>query len=121
MAKKKPKSKNNKAEDVEGVKKKLGVKDRLLVLNELLPKQGNIIDLTIAKDIRGKVAIGQAEMTKLEMKKTDEGLKWEDKGQIKTIGFSNAEIELLRTQVADLDKQKKITAELLDLCLLIKK
>jgi len=117
----KPKSSENKAKDVEGVKMELNIKNRLLLTTSLLPREGNIINLTLARDIRQKVELTQAEIKKYGVKPNESGgLKWDEKGWMKKVQFTNAEIELLKTQVNNLDKQQKINSELLDLCLKIR-
>ena len=116
----KVKANKNKAKDVESVKMKLGIKDRFDIINHLLPKQGNIIDLTITKDIRDKINFDQAELKKLGIKARKEGgYEW-FKESAKIVSFTNAEIELLRTKVTELDNQKAIPADMLELCLMIR-
>lgn len=119
--KQKPKASKNKANDVEGVKMKLGIMDRLAMTSDLLPKEGDIVSLTIARDIRQKVGFQQAEMEKIGMKTREGGgLEWKEEGKKKEFSFTNAEKELLKTQVSSLDKQKKITKDLLPMCLMIR-
>ncbi|MHC4122000.1 MAG: hypothetical protein ACYSSI_00370 [Planctomycetota bacterium] len=122
------KASKNKAEDVESIKKALSIKDRLMLLG-LLPKEGNILAITLAKDIRDKVVLTQAEMTKykVEEKISTDGtgrnisnLVWDEKGQTKKIEFTNAEWQLLKEQVEKLDNKKRVTPDLLSLCLMIK-
>ncbi len=119
----KPKAKQNKAEQTETRKMKLNIGDRLRVVNHLIPQEGDIVTLTIAKDISSKAILSQEEIKKGEVEGavTDgkSQLKW-GKDFTKTIEFTNAELELLRTQVALLDKQKKVTSELLDICIRIR-
>ena len=116
----KPKASENKAKDVEGVKMKLGIKDRFDVINHLSPKQGNIIDLTITKDISNKISFDQAELKKLGIKARKEGgYEWL-KESAKIVNCTNAEIEFLRTRVTELDNQKMIPADMLELCLMIR-
>jgi len=119
----KPKAVKNKAKNVEGTKMSLGILDRIMITSHLLPKEGNIIDLTIAKDISKKVVLTQDEITKYEVKGRDDGgLTWGKKGTAykKKIQFSNAEHELMKKQVELLDRQNGITSESLDVCVLIK-
>ena len=108
-----------KKEDV-GTKMKLNVKDRL-VITELLPNQDNIIGLTIAKDIRQKTEVGQIEATKIGLKIEGTSFIWDDKKEKdKTIEFTDAELELLKSQINELDKQKAIKSNMLSLCLKIR-
>ena len=115
------KASKNKAEDVETKSLKLSIKDRLN-LNEFFPQQNDILGQIMARDIYEKVQITQAEIKKIDLKSRPEGgLEW-NKGKVKdkTVEFTSAELEFLRTQVARLDKAKQITSDLLELCLKIK-
>ena len=117
MAKKAKKTVRRKTD---GRKMKLSVKDRVLMSNQLLPKEGDIVTLTIAKDVQDKIRISQDEMKRSGMKANPAGgLQW-DKDFKKVIEFTNAELELLRKQIGELDTKKKITPEILDVCLMIK-
>lgn len=101
--------------------KKLGVKDRLQIIAVLLPKQGDILTLTIAKDIQEKIEFTQKEIELIGLKpKEGGGFEWKEKGFEKEIIFTKAEMELLRNQINELDKQKKINAEMLSLCILLR-
>lgn len=112
--------KSKEKEAVVGIKKKLSVKDRL-TLSGLLPLEGNIINLTLCRDIRTKIELGQAEIDKINLKTEGQGLVWDvDKAKEKTIEFTGAEIEFLKTRINELDKQKKIKSNMLSLCLMIR-
>jgi len=104
----------------EGIRMKFSVKDRVLMSNQLLPKEGDIVTLSIARDILEKVKLSQDEIKRsgLEVNEASR-LRWK-KDFKKVIEFSKAELELLKKQINDLDTRKKITPELLDLCLMIK-
>ena len=117
----KPKASKNKANDVESVKMELNIKERLQLTNGLLPSQGDIITLTIARDIREKTQFSQAEIKKEKLETKDSRFTWDEKGQKKKITFSSAEIELLKTQIIMLEKKKEIKADMLLLCLKIRK
>ena len=115
------KASENKAEDVESKSLKLSVKDRLN-FNGLFPQQDNILGQIMARDINEKTQITQTEIKSIDLKPgPGGGLQWKaEKAKDKTIEFTGAELEFLRTQVARLDKAKQITSDLLELCLKIK-
>ena len=118
------KSSKNKAKDVETktIKLKLSTNERLF-FNELLPTQADILGQVIAKDIVNKIQLNQSEYDKIEFKKNPDGEGFVWKGvnlKDKTVAFTSAEIEFLRTQVTRLDKAKQVTSNLLELCLKIK-
>lgn len=109
-----------KSTKVENVKKALTIKDRFAVVN-ILPKQNDIITMVMVRDIEIRMAMTQAERKTHNFRKTAEGgWEWDFSEKRKTFTFSNAEMELIRSRITELDKQKKISADLLDLCLLIR-
>ena len=99
----------------------LDVEDRLRISTSILPQEDNIINLMLARDITHKVEFGQAEVKKIGLKSTKSGFTWNNKkcGK-KTFEFTDAELELMSTQINKLDSQSKITPDLLSLCLLIR-
>ncbi len=100
---------------------KLSVKDRLN-LKGLFPPQNDILGQIMARDIDEKVQITQAEIEKIDLKQRPEGgLQWDkEKAKDKTIEFTGAELEFLRTQITRLDAAKQVTSDLLELCLKIR-
>lgn len=119
-----PKASKNKAKDVEtkSIELKLSIKDRLS-LKELFPRQSDIISLTLVRDIIDKTQLSQVEIKKIGLKLAEDGrtITWNDKVAIeKNIGFTGAEITYMRSQVDRLDNEKKVTADLLSLCLRIR-
>ena len=120
---KKLKSSKNKAEDVETkpVELSLSVKDRL-TLSALLPTQSDILTQVLSRDIQAKTRFTQLQMKKLGLKPSPGGgMTWDAKVETATnIIFTEAEMTLLRAQVDVLDKEKKITPDILSLCLKIR-
>ncbi len=104
--------------------KSLKIKERL-VFPALLPDRGNIIDLTLSRDMRDRIALTQKEMadTKFECVTKDgkAQYKWDDTKDTGTeIDFSDAEMVFLRSQIDIFDKAGSITPEMLELCLLLR-
>ncbi len=106
---------------VESVEKALTIKDRFALLG-ILPKQGDIITMMMVRDIEIKVVITQAEKEKHNFRKREGGggWQWDLPKKRRTFTFSIAEMELVRTQIADLDRQKKVSADILDFCILMR-
>ena len=98
----------------------LDFKERL-VFNGILPDSGNIIDMTIRKDLLEKVILTQGELVKSEIKETEEGgYKWDDKkveSFNKTIDLTKAEMTYLKKCVKQLDDEGKVNQDLLPLCI----
>ena len=114
------KTAKNTKKKVESVEKALTIKDRFALVG-ILPKQSNIITMMMIRDIEIKMAMTQTEKNKHKFRKrNDGGWEWELPNKRTTFTFSNAEMELIRTQITELDKQKKISADLLDFCILMR-
>lgn len=112
--------KSTKVKSVESVEKALTIKDRF-ALAGILPKQNDIITMVMIRDIEIRMAMTQAEKDKHKFRKSpDGGWMWDLAEKRKTFTFSNAEMELIRTQITELDKQKKVSADLLDFCILMR-
>ena len=86
----------------------------------LLPREGDVMTLVIAKGIREKVAISPAEAKAagLKVNVTADGQmrsSWNPtKAKEKSFVFDEVEQRILSGQVKQLDKQKKIPASLLN-------
>ena len=116
------KASKNKAKDVENVKLELFIKDRMAVMG-MLPAQGDLITMTLAKDIRTKTELKQEEFKKYNIRDRADGkpgLMWDIEKKGVSITFSSAEVELLKSRIAELDKKKEITEEMLEVCMLIR-
>jgi hypothetical protein len=101
---------------------KLTVKERI-VLAQLYPRESNLLTQTLIRDVSRKVQMDQAELKEIDFKSSSTGFVWDGekaKGKDKEIEFSEAELNMLKDQVERLDKEKKISQDLLDLCLKIK-
>ena len=120
MAKKKVKASKNTAKAVESIKMEMVINDRLAV-QALCPREGNIITLTLARDIKQKTELTQADFKKHNIKPAPNGgLTWTVEKKGITVTFTSAEIALLKAEVDKLDKTSKITPDILSFCLAIK-
>ncbi len=109
-----------KEKNVQSIEKALTIKDRFALIG-ILPKQNDIITMMVIRDIEIRMAMTQAEKDTHKFRKIkDGGWKWELPNKRKTFTVSNAEMELIRTQITELDRQKKINADVLDLCILMR-
>ena len=101
----------------------LGIKDRLLLTGQLLPKEGNMLTMVVVKDIKNKTELSQSEVTEYGLKVVAEGgLSWNEEGNksVKEIIFTTAELSILKEKVDELDRNAKLTLDILPLCRLIK-
>ena len=98
---------------------KLSIRDRL-VFEGLFPKQSNLNDQILARDIRAKVEVTQAEVKKYNIRTRDDGggTIWDGEAP-KTVEFSGAELLFLKKQIERLDRESAIHPDLVGLCLLI--
>lgn len=120
--KRKVKTTKSRGEAVETVNLALTVQNRFAVIG-ILPKQEDIIGMMMVRDIEIRMLLTQIEKKKCNFRKQEDGRgwTWDLPKKTKTFKFSCAEMELLRKRVTELDSQKKISADLLDLCILIRK
>ena len=99
---------------------KLSVKERIL-LDRLYVQKGSMSEQIIMRDIKKKVDFTQPEIKKFNIVSNGNQITW-DKEKVKSIeiDFSQAELELLKTQVTELDSKKEITNDILDVCIKVK-
>jgi hypothetical protein len=98
----------------------LTVKDRLLI-TQLYPKESNLVEQTIVRDISRKIEISQKEQEEIGLKSVQQGFTWDqEKEKVEQVELSDIELSLLRDRVNALDAEKKITQQMLELCLKIK-
>lgn len=105
---------------VESVEKSLTIKDRF-ALAGILPKEGDIISMMLIRDLETKVAMSAAEREKHNFRKiSNGGWTWDNAEKRKKFEFSIPEMELIRSQIKELDSQKKIGMDMLDFCILMR-
>lgn len=106
----------------EETKIKIEFKERL-VFPQLFPMQGDLLSQVTVKEISEMVAVTQKEFTAVKWRAAPQGATWDvekAKSKAKIVSFTNSAIEFLKGQVDRLDKEKKITQDLLSLCLKIR-
>ena len=102
----------------------LTVKDRLNIF-QLFPVEGDILTQTMIRDITKKIEVGEKESKEIDLSVDNKNGRlsyaWDsEKAKDKEIDLSGSEIQFMRDRIDTLDKEKKITQYLLDLCLKIK-
>lgn len=93
-----------------------------LSLTEIYPQKGGLDTQMIVRDIRNKVELSKEEKKEISLRANADGsISWTEKEPIcKDVEFSFTEINLLKNQVAELDKERKINQQMLDVCIKIK-
>lgn len=95
----------------------LSVKDRLILPN-LLPKQGSMIDLEVISNIKENIRFTPKEIEQLKFKDLPNGgVTWNPKEDKPFDAiFENSEIKLMKQGIKQLDESRQITANQYDLC-----
>lgn len=102
------------------MKLKLSILERLS-FQKLYPQQSNLINQILIKDLIDKLKINQEEMEKINMKSEGSHVQWDNAhAQDKEINFTDAEINLLKSQIDKLDREQKISQDIVNLCIKIK-
>ncbi len=99
---------------------KLTVKERLII-SVLYPQQSDILTQVLVKDLQRKLDFTQEELKEINFRVEGHFQRWDkEKAKDLEVVFTEAELKLLKESVDKLDKEKKVTPELLDLCLKIR-
>jgi hypothetical protein len=100
---------------------KLSIVDRLQ-FTALLPKNGKMIEMEIAKSLSEKVRLTAREIELFELKDLENGsISWNPKtAKDITINFEDSEIKVLQKGVDTLDAAEQITLQIFDLAKKIK-
>lgn len=94
----------------------LSIAERL-VLPELLPRQGNLIEMTLSESIERKVQFSAEEISSCGLKSADGTVTWDPASDAgKEVAFEPAELELLRECYRRIDAEKQVTKRNLSLC-----
>lgn len=99
----------------------LNIKKRILILS-VLPNSASINDQAICKDISNKVRIDGATVALIGLREDEKNiLHWDvEKEEIVDVEFSETEKLFLKNIIDELDKNKLVTPDNLELCLEIK-
>lgn len=98
---------------------KLNIKDRLVILN-LLPNQGSILELTEAINIANQIKLSDEEKEAIDYKVNGNNVYWDINKNIEIdIDLNQDQITLLKNKVKELDSKKVITIDILNTCLKI--
>lgn len=96
---------------------KLTVKNRLVLLS-ILPAQGSLLTIRIARELLEALSFGEAEHRDAQIENLEGGgVKWKE-GAIpdKTVDVGPKAADMIRAALEKLDKEQKLTSDHLDLC-----
>lgn len=98
---------------------KLNIKDRLVILN-LLPNQGSILELTEAINIANQIKLSDEEKEAINYTVNGNNVYWDVNKNIEIdVDLNQDQITLLKNKVKELDSRKVITIDMLNTCLKI--
>jgi hypothetical protein len=102
----------------------MSILDRVSVKG-LMPKEANLIELTLMRDILKKTDLTQEEYIRFGITARPAhqggGLQWLDKNNEDTpVTFTSMEMEFLKSRIVELDRLKKLDSDVLSLCLKIR-
>jgi hypothetical protein len=91
----------------------LNVGERMIILS-VLPKEGSIITIKLIRDLISRLGLSAEEFVEFGIKQDGSSLKFNEKGQ-KRLDFElhDAEIELIRKSLKELDSKGKLIAEMI--------
>lgn len=88
------------------------IKDRL-VLQSVLPTQGNFVTMQMALEIKDRIAPKAEEFNELEFKFDDKGnANWNTEKDVdRDYNFSPSEVALIQKSLKDMETSQKLTAD----------
>ena len=96
---------------------KLSVKERLVLRNILAPQQSSLEDMIRIKSINDQIVLSSKDLDDIKYATVGNRSDWDEtKDPFKDIKLEKGEIELLKSIVAIIDREKKVTQDSLELC-----
>ena len=96
---------------------KLTLKERILI-QQILPQKGNMLEMLTIKSIVKKVEVTEEESKKFEITAKGNSIVWNAEGKDAKfeIEFSEGELKVLKDAVVEMNDKKEITLDNLELC-----
>lgn len=92
----------------------LSVRDRIILL-QVLPRQGNVTNLRIIRDLEREMGFSEEETTALKLESSERGVKWDKSSEVdKEIAIGEVAAKLIHDAFVDLDKRNALSLEHLD-------
>lgn len=97
------------------MKIQLNVLERLRIVNDILPPQGNIITLRMVRSLVDRLGLSAGEIAAFEVIQDEKGrVTWNERGNVlQEFEFATAEIELIKNQLKALDTASKLTDDMI--------
>jgi len=93
----------------------LNVRDRLILLS-ILPQEGDFTTLKIVRQLREDLSFSEDDHKLLKFVQADNQIAWNPEGDhIKKVEFKPKSSEIVANALKELDKQKKLKEEHIDL------
>lgn len=95
----------------------LSVHERLVLINLILPKEGNFLTLEIVAAAKTAMSLTEKEIKDWEVTHpADGGIKWNDEKAVEVkFSIGDALLKIISEVLTALDNQKKLTAECMSL------
>ena len=97
----------------------LNVLERLKLCS-ILPPEGSLVTLRMIRTLIGKLGLSAEEITRYEVVTLDPErgqIRWNDAGMVPVpIELEDAEVELIKKQLKDLDAKNKLTPDMISAC-----
>jgi len=97
---------------------KVTVLERFVILN-ILPSEGNMLDLRAAANVREAVEFSEKELASLNIEQAGDQLKWDTEAAeaiAKDVDWSGPQTSLIVVTLRKLDAEQKLTPNHLSLC-----
>lgn len=92
----------------------LSVRDRIILL-QVLPRQGNVTNLRIIRDLERELGFSEEEIKTFKFETTDAGVKWDKTAEVdKEIAIGEVAAKLIHDAFVELDKRNALSLEHLD-------
>ena len=89
----------------------LNIKERIILLLQIIPKEGSFTDICVIRDLQNKLSVSDKERTDFEIRELPNGfIKWNEKKETdKEFNFGENSIRIIYDSLKEMDKKQKLT------------
>ena len=92
----------------------LSVRERIILL-QVLPRQGNVTNLRIIRDLEREMGFSEEETIALKLESSDKGVKWDKEAEVaREVAIGEIAAKPIHDAFVDLDKRNLLSLEHLD-------